>query len=51
MVFKTKKSRKQLEAAQAAKDHLRERQLVRRSANTLKKKKIAPKFFMGKKVV
>ena len=50
MVFKSKKSRKQLEAMQAAKEHLKERQLLRRSASKLQKKKLAPKFFMGKRV-
>jgi hypothetical protein len=50
MVFKAKKSRKQMEAAEKAREHRKERQSVRRSASTLAKKKIAPKFFMGKRV-
>jgi hypothetical protein len=50
MVFKAKRSRKQMEAAEAARDHRLERQSVRRSASGLQKKKLAPKFFMGKRV-
>ena len=50
MVFKAKRSRKQMEAAEKAREHRKERQSVRRSASTLAKKKIAPKFFMGKRV-
>jgi len=50
MVFKAKRSRKQMEAAEAARDHRLERQSVWRSASGLQKKKLAPKFFMGKRV-
>lgn len=50
MVFRAKKSKKQVAEELAAKKHREERQQVRRSASSLKKDKIAPKFWMGKRV-
>ena len=50
MTFKATKSRGQLKAAADAKAHREERLSVRRSASHLKKKKLAPKFYQGKRV-
>ncbi len=50
MVFKAKRSRQQLEAAAELKEHRKERQQLRRSASSLQKKKLPPKFFMGRRV-
>ena len=51
MVFKVKKSRKQILQEEQEKEHRRERQEVRRSAAFLKKDKIKPKFWNGKRVI
>ena len=50
MTFKAKKSRHQLKAEAEAKAHREERLSLRRSASHLKKKRLAPKFFAGKRV-
>jgi hypothetical protein len=50
MVFKSQKSRKQLQSEEAERQHRQERQEVRRSASSLQKKRIAPKFWDGKRV-
>ncbi len=51
MVFQSKKSKRQLQQEAEAKRHRQERQELRRSASGLKKDRIAPKFWMGKRVV
>ncbi|CAB4067117.1 NOL10 [Lepeophtheirus salmonis] len=50
MSFELKKSFSQLRREKEMKEHREERESVRRSASHLKKKKIAPKFGMGKRV-
>ena len=50
MTFHAKKSRNQLKAIADAKAHREERLSLRRSASHLKKKKLPPKFFQGKRV-
>ncbi|XP_040569983.2 nucleolar protein 10 [Lepeophtheirus salmonis] len=50
MSFELKKSFSQLRREKEMKEHREERESVRRSASHLKKKKIAPKFWMGKRV-
>ena len=51
MVFREKKSRKQLQQEEDNRRHRQERQEVRRSASGLKKDRIKPKFFRGKRVI
>ena len=51
MVFREKKSRKQLQQEEDQKAHRQERLEVRRSASGLKKDRIKPKFFRGKRVI
>jgi len=50
MTFNAKKSRHQMKAIADAKAHREERLSVRRSASHLKKKKLPPKFYQGKRV-
>ncbi len=51
MVFKEKKSAKQLTRERQEKEHRQERLELRRSASSLKKDRIKPKFWNGKRVV
>ena len=51
MVFKAKKSRKQLEQEEKDKQHRKERLGVRRSASSIKKDRIKPKFWNGKRII
>jgi len=51
MVFKPKKSRNQLMQEEKDKEHRKERQELRRSASGLKKDKIKPKFWKGKRII
>lgn len=51
MVFKSKKSRNQLLKEQEEKQHRQERQELRRSASSLKKDRIKPKFWNGKRII
>ena len=50
MTFKAKKTGRQLKAVADAKLHREERLSLRRSASHLKKKKLPPKFYQGKRV-
>ena len=50
MTFKAKKTGRQLKAVADAKSHREERLSLRRSASHLKKKKLPPKFYQGKRV-
>ena len=50
MVFKPKKSRNQMMQEEKEKEHRKEREEVRRSASGLKKDKIKPKFWKGKRI-
>ena len=51
MVFREKKSKKQLMKEQQEKEHRLERQELRRSASSLKKDRIKPKFWGGKRII
>ena len=51
MVFKPKKSRNQMMQEEKEKEHRKEREEVRRSASGLKKDKIKPKFWKGKRII
>ncbi|QQP37947.1 Nucleolar protein 10like [Caligus rogercresseyi] len=51
MSFEASKSFSQIRREKEMKEHREERQAVRRSASHLKKKRIAPKFWMGKRIV
>ena len=51
MVFREKKSRKQLMQEERERQHRQERQEVRRSASGLKKDRIKPKFYRGKRII
>merc|ERR1712062_409424 len=50
MTFDVKKSKYAIKAANDAKMHREERLALRRSASGLRKKKLPPKFYMGKRV-
>merc|ERR1712226_64379 len=50
MTFEPERSRQSVKQEEKDKEHRQERLAVRRSAKTLKKDKIAPKFWMGKRV-
>jgi len=50
MTFAPEKSRQSLKREQEEKEHREERRKVRRSAKTLKKDKLPPRFWMGKRV-
>lgn len=51
MVFKEKKSKKQLMKEQQEREHRQERQELRRSASSIKKDRIKPKFWKGKRII
>merc|ERR1712243_60596 len=50
MTFEPERSRQSVKQEEKDKAHRQERLAVRRSAKTLKKDRIAPKFWMGKRV-
>eukprot|EP00092_Neocalanus_flemingeri_P000012 GFUD01000012.1.p1 GENE.GFUD01000012.1~~GFUD01000012.1.p1 ORF type:complete len:702 (+),score=282.39 GFUD01000012.1:61-2166(+) len=50
MTFAPEKSRQSIKKEQEEKEHREERRQVRRSAKTLKKDKLPPRFWMGKRV-
>lgn len=50
MTFEPERSRQAVKQEEKEKEHRQERLAVRRSAKSLKKDKIAPKFWMGKRV-
>jgi len=50
MTFAPERSRQSLKKEQEQKEHREERRKVRRSAKTLKKDKLPPRFWMGKRV-
>jgi len=50
MTFAAEKSRQSIKKEQEEREHREERRKVRRSAKTLKKDKLPPKFWMGKRV-
>merc|ERR1711892_633615 len=50
MTFAPERSRQSLKKEQEEKEHREERRQVRRSAKTLKKDKLPPRFWMGKRV-
>jgi len=50
MTFAPEKSRQSIKKEQEEKEHREERRKVRRSAKTLKKDKLPPRFWMGKRV-
>merc|ERR1711872_956828 len=50
MTFAPERSRQSIKKEQEQKEHREERRKVRRSAKTLKKDKLPPRFWMGKRV-
>ena len=51
MVFKETKSKKQIEREKKEKAHKKERLEMRRSASSIKKDRIKPKFWNGKRII
>ena len=50
MTFAPEKSKQNLRKEQENKEHREERRQIRRSAKSLKKDKLPPRFWMGKRV-